>query len=87
MTYLICRNTVVDFATWKSVFDSHAPAQHEAGLHVKQVWRNIDNPNEVHMLFEVHDLAKARAFVSSPRVPEAMERSGVIGHPDLYFVR
>ncbi len=87
MTYLICRNKVADFDQWKPVFDSHAQAQREAGLHVQHVWRNIDDSNEVFMLFEVHDLAKAQAFVTSPKVPEAKRQSGVVGQPDLFFVR
>lgn len=87
MTYLICRNKVADFDRWKRVFDSHAEAQRAAGLRVEHVWRNIDDPAEVHMLFQVDDLEKARAFVSSPKVPEAQKASGLIDKPEMYFVR
>ena len=86
MTYLICRNQVADFARWKRVFDSHAEAQRQAGLRLERLWRSLDDENEVFMAFQVDDLAKARAFVSSPKVPEAQQASGVIGKPDLYFV-
>ena len=87
MTYLICRNRVVDFARWKQVFDSHSAAQREAGLVLERLWQSVEDPNEVFMLFQVHDLEKARAFVTSPKVPEAKQASGVIGTPDIYFVR
>ena len=87
MIYLICRNRVADFDAWKKVFDSHAAAQRDAGLHVKHLWRSIDNIQDVIMLFEVHDLTKARAFVTSPKVPDAKRQSGVIGEPEMYFVR
>ncbi|MEK7730306.1 MAG: hypothetical protein AAB363_00460, partial [Planctomycetota bacterium] len=61
-----CRNKVADFAQWKKVFDSHAEAQRQAGLHLQRLWRGIDDPNEVFMLFEVTDIEKARSFVTSP---------------------
>ncbi len=86
MTYLLCRHKVADFSAWKRVFDSHAEAQREAGLIVEKVVRNVDDPNEVFMVFEVTDLEKARGFVTSPDVPEAQEQSGVLEEPDLYFL-
>jgi hypothetical protein len=85
MTYMLCRNKVVNYSTWKRVFDSHAAAQFEAGLSVEKVLRNLDDPSEVFMLFRVTDLEKARAFVCSPEVPDAQEQSGVVDDPDIYF--
>src|SRR5688500_16359693 len=32
MTYLLIRHRVADFATWKPVYDAHAPARAAAGL-------------------------------------------------------
>lgn len=87
MTYMLVRHKVADFANWKRVFDSHATAQEESGLRVEKVLRNVEDPNEVFLLFEVTDVAKARGFVSSPQVPEAMRQSGVIDNPDIYFLR
>ena len=87
MHHLFCRNKVADFAQWKEVFDSHAQAQREAGLHVKHVWRGLDDPQEVFMLFEVTDLDKARAFVTAPKVPKAQQQAGVVEQPTMYFMR
>lgn len=86
MTYMIARHRVADFSQWKSVFDSHSAAQQEAGLNVKQVLRNIDDPDDVFVLFEITDLESARAFVSSSEVPKAKEESGVIGDTEIYFL-
>jgi hypothetical protein len=86
MTYLLARQRVADFATWKRVFDAHAAAQEAAGLRVVHVVRNLDDPNDVFAWFDVTDLQAARAFVSSPDVPEARRQSGVIGVPDLHFL-
>ena len=86
MPYLLCRQRVTDFAQWKAVFESHATAQREAGLHVRQVWRNVDDADELFMLFEVTDITKARSFVASPDILKAVEESGALGRADLYFL-
>lgn len=86
MTYMLVRHKVADFSNWKRVFDSHSAAQKESGLGVEKVLRNVDDPNEVFLLFEVTDLEKARGFVSSPEVPEAKQQSGVVDNPDIYFL-
>jgi hypothetical protein len=77
---------VADFSSWKRVFDSHAAAQRESGLRVEKVLRNLEDPNEVFLLFEVSDLEKARGFVSSPEVPGARRESGVLDTADIYFL-
>ncbi len=38
------------------------------------------------MFVEVDDLEKARQFVQSEDLRQAMERSGVAGQPDVYFL-
>jgi hypothetical protein len=53
---------------------------------VEKVLRNVDDLNEVVMLFRVTDLEKARAFVASPEVPDAQREAGVVDEPDLYFL-
>jgi len=86
MGYLLVRHKVKEFHEWKRVFDSHYAAQRDAGLRIEKVWRNLYEPNEVFLYFEVMDLAKARGFVFSPQVPKAQEESGVVDKPDIYFL-
>ena len=86
MTYAWVRHKVADFCDWKHVFDSDSAAQQAAGLQVERILRNIDDPDEVFLLFEVSDLEKARGFVSSGDVPEAQQQSGVVDRPDIYFL-
>jgi len=78
MTVMLCRNRVSDFSKWKAVFDSHAQAHRDAGLHLKNVWRGVEEPNNVFFLFEVTDTDKARAFISNPAAAEAAQTSGVL---------
>jgi hypothetical protein len=83
---MMVRHRVADFVRWKAVFDSHATAQREAGLHVRHVLQDISDPQSVTLLFEVSDLGRARAFVASPAVPGAQELSGVVGTPEIVFL-
>lgn len=85
LIYMLVRHKVADFSKWKQIFDSHKDAQEKAGLRVKHLWRNIDNPNEVFFLMEVEDLKKAQAFLSS-QDPKVKEEAGVLDEPDLYFL-
>jgi hypothetical protein len=86
MGYLLVRHKVKEFQEWKRVFDTHKHAQMEAGLRVEKVMRNLYEPNEVFLFFEVTDLAKARGFVFGSEVPKAQDESGVVDKPDIYFL-
>ncbi len=86
MTYMLVRHKVADFEAWQRVFDSRAEAQQKAGLRIARVLRNLDDPHEVFLFFEVTDLEGARGFVGSSEVPEAQEAAGVVDEPDVYFL-
>jgi len=85
LTYMLVRHKVADFARWKQIFDSHKEAQEKAGLKLKHLWRNLDDSNEVFFLFEVEDLKRAQAFLSS-QDPKVKDEAGVRDEPDLYFL-
>lgn len=86
MHYLLCKHKVEDYAKWRGVFDSHAKAQGESGLHLLHLLRDTADPNLVVLLFRVDDLSKARAFIQTPSAREAGESSGVIGVPEVSFL-
>jgi len=85
MTYLLCRNRVVNFEQWKTVFDSHTGAHQATGLKLLTIWRSIQEPNNVFFMFEVSSMDKAREFLNSPESAEAGEVSGVLDG-EFHFV-
>ncbi len=87
MNYILIRHKVADFAKWKPVYDGHASARASAGLKEEHLLRNIDNPNEVILLFSAEDLNKAKAFAASPDLRERMQTAGVSDKPDIYFLK
>ena len=75
---MLCRNRVVDYSKWKTVLDSHADAHRAAGLHLKDLWQDIENPDSVFFVFEVESIDMARAFINTPESAEAGRTSGVL---------
>lgn len=78
MIVMLCRNRVENFARWKAVFDSHAAAHRKAGLRLTNLWRKIEEPNNLFFLLEVADVDRASAFLHAPESAEAGEAAGVI---------
>jgi hypothetical protein len=78
MNYMLCRNRVRNFANWKRVFDGHADAHRKAGLKLVHLWQDEDIPSQVFFLFEIEDIARARAFVNGPAAAESSRESGLI---------
>jgi len=85
MTYMLCRNRVANFFKWKAVFDAHLEAQADSGLRLLDLWRSVDDPNNVFFRFEVTDIEKARQFINDPAAAKAGEESGVIDG-EIHFV-
>ena len=78
MTYMLCRNRVDDFARWRAVFASHAAAHQDAGLRLLNIWRTVEDPNNVFFLFEVANIENAREFIGNPEAAKAGQASGVL---------
>ena len=51
-----------------------------------EVFRGLQDPNDVHFVFEVSDLVKVQQLFSSPETLAVFEKAGVIGQPDMYVV-
>lgn len=86
MAHLIVRHAVQDFAKWKPVYDAHRSARQAAGLKDLFLWHNADKPNDIVLLFEVSDIARAKAFAASSDLKEKMAAAGVVGPPDIVFL-
>jgi hypothetical protein len=86
MPHLLVRHRVEDYARWRPIFDDHAAFREQYGSRGGHVLRNADDPAEVVMLLEVDDLERAREFVGSDGLREAMQSAGVVDQPDVYFL-
>jgi hypothetical protein len=85
--YMLARSRVKDYKVWKAVFDSHAPLHRSAGLTFVELWRCVDEPNNVFFMFEVTDRDLAEDFCNSPESIQAGEDAGVIDGEYHYVER
>ena len=86
MPYILVRAKFEDYAKWKPVFDEHGATRKASGSKGGYVFRNADDPNELVVLLEWDDLAKARQFAQSDDLRAAMQRAGLTDRPDVYFL-
>jgi quinol monooxygenase YgiN len=86
MPTLLIRHHVADFAAWKAAFDAHAITRQANGSQGGRLFRAAADPNEVLLLLEWDDRERARLFVDSDDLQEAMTQAGVAGEPDIWFL-
>jgi len=78
MKRMLCTNKVKDYDLWKPIFDENSAAAQQAGLELENLWRDMEDSNQVFFILKVHDVDAARKFISDPAAAEAGQRSGVI---------
>jgi hypothetical protein len=84
--WVVITHKVKDFDTWVKVFDSEGTATRASfGLVDVALARGIDDPNLVHIVFDIKDMAKAKARISDPALKKLMIDGGVIGAPKIEF--
>lgn len=81
------RHDVADYKAWKKGYDNFAPEQKKGGVYSQRVYQSIDNPNNVTVIHDFHSLEKAKAFFNSDELKTTMKRIGLIGKPEIWYVR
>ena len=76
---------VKDFNAWRTGYDAREKNRLSAGITNGRVFRSQNDPNDVVILQDVADVAKARTWLGSPEMKTAMEKSGVLGSPTIRF--
>ncbi len=82
-TIVILSHEVKNFDEWKIGFDSDETHRQTATIRTIDVLVDAQNANKVTALFEVSDMDKFNAFVSSPQLKEKMAEVGVISAPEI----
>ena len=76
---------VKDYATWRTGYDAREKSRVSAGITNGRVFRRAEDQNDVVILQDVADVAKARTWLASDEMKTAMEKGGVIGSPNIRF--
>src|ERR1700694_6235576 len=74
---------VKDYSTWRASYDERKNNRVSAGITNGRVFRNAQDPNDLVILQDVADVAKARTWFGSDDLKAAMQKSGVIGSPSI----
>jgi len=79
---------VKDFDSWIKIFDEEgAEMRVKDGLQDGVLARGIDDPHLVYLVFKITDLEQAKAAMTNPARKKLMQKSGVMGEPEIYFGR
>ncbi|HLA58861.1 MAG TPA: hypothetical protein VK622_08875 [Puia sp.] len=77
---------VKDFEAWLKVFDAEGTATRAGfGLSDAVLSQAIGDSNTVHIVFDITDMAKAKARMNDPALKKLMTDAGVIGAPRIVF--
>ena len=87
MPHVLIRHKVADYAKWKSVFDAHKVMRKAGGEKTYQIFHAAEDPDNLVLLFEWDNLDNARRFLESRDLRQAMQKAGVSGQPDIYFLK
>jgi len=84
--YMLAQHQVEDFPKWKAVFDNVADLRKANGEKSAQIFQDAENPNKLTLLFEWDSIENARAYAQNPDLAAAMQKAGVTGPPDFFFL-
>lgn len=84
--WVIITHKVKDFDAWLKVYDGEGTAQRASeGMTDVALARGIDDPNLVHIVFDITDMTKAKAAIMSDAKKKLMMSAGVEGAPKIEF--
>ena len=86
MASMLVQIKVKDFAEWEKVFNSGNSLRTSNGEVSHQIFRDASDPNKVITFYKWNSLANAQKFAQSPELKAAMEKAGVQGPPNVYFL-
>ena len=78
---IVVRHKVANFDKWRASYDAHDSMRVANGIHTYVIGRGVSDPNMVLVSLKLDDLAKAKDFMKSPSLKQAMQKGGVIGVP------
>ena len=86
MSFMLVHHKVKDFKAWKEVYDSLADLRTSNGELFDKIYREPGDSNSLTLMFKWDSLENARRYAQSPELKAAMQKAGVEGPPDIYFL-
>ncbi len=76
---------VKNYSEWRTAYDGHEKSRLSAGITNGRVFRNAQDQDDIVILQDVADVAKARSLMNSDGMTATMQKSGVVGTPVVRF--
>lgn len=86
MIHLLIHHEVADYPAWKTAFDSAYDWRTHQGERNCRIFRGVQNPNELTLMFEWESVEKARAFIASEELKTRMAKAGVKSTPRVDYL-
>lgn len=86
MALLIVQVQVADYAKMRTMFDSFEAKRVAAGMTNARVYRHADKGNDLVILANVANVAKAREFMTSEEMRTEQQKGGIAGPPKIHFI-
>jgi hypothetical protein len=84
--WVVITHKVKDYDTWLKTYDAEGTATRATfGLVDVVLAQSVDDPKLVHIVFDIKDMAKAKARISDPALKKLMMDAGVEGPPSIEF--
>jgi hypothetical protein len=76
---------VKDYNAWRAGYDGREQSRRSAGITNGRVFCSTEDRNDLVILQDVADVAKARTWLASDDMKAAMQKGGVVGSPNVRF--
>lgn len=86
MWVLLVEHRVQDYRQWKAAFDGDAAMRKAGGERSYRIFRSLQDPNDLTLLFEWEDLATFQKYAQSPELQEAQRKAGLLSQPRAYVL-
>ena len=87
MIHVIIRHKVADYGLWKEAFDAHLNTRKANGEIAFRLLLAVEDPRDITLVMDWDGLERARRFAGSDDLKQAMQKAGVIGEPEIRFLR
>lgn len=86
MIRMFVRHKVADFVRWKRDYDDSELMRHQLGVLNDAVFRGAIEAGDVTLWHDFDTMLTALAYVKSREHAGSLERSGVLGEPQIWYV-
>jgi hypothetical protein len=87
MVCVLIRHTIADYEKWRRVFDASMSFRQAGGEKSCRIFRDPEHPEHLTLFFEWENLEQARRFMALPELRQRMQEAGVVGEPEVHFLR